>query len=101
MLPGAAKDQQIFDVAVHALQRISRKPGQSFHHKIKREFFNAEGIVREVEDDVSTEDCLNPLWKPAWASEEYNECDCPKCIAVRALAEVEAYYKEMGVLSGH
>jgi hypothetical protein len=31
---------------------------------------------------------LDPLWKPEWASGEYNPCDCEKCIAVRALHDI-------------
>lgn len=77
-------------VAISALERISRKPWSMVHKSSYRTF------VRKADDDIKIVTAamvdfgklLDPLWKPEWASGEYNPCDCEKCIAVRALHDI-------------
>lgn len=73
-------DAQITLIA--ALKRITRKAWPPDHRKTRE--FEDKRSHRVVE--VSGEN--DPLWKPGWAREEYNSCDCSKCIAIRALNDV-------------
>jgi hypothetical protein len=69
---------------ISALQRIARKAWPS-DHKTTREFLTGN----DIQFIQTKPEHYSPLWKPAWAKEEYNSCDCAKCIAIRSLNDAE------------
>ena len=88
---------EVKTTAISALQRIARKPGWPETHKWRREFYvkreeqqHANDIVRAVDQRGCpwTDEERGPLYLPLWAEHELNACDCPKCIAIQALADM-------------
>ena len=77
-----------------ALQRIARKPWPAEHKRVRE--FHDPVMKRYVKIEVGQHEGWNdPLWHPEWTTKpEMNQCDCPKCIALRALADVKEVVNE-------
>jgi hypothetical protein len=79
---------------VAAMRRIARKPWPQEHQRVREFYLREGGGLQRVRVSIRDTQKCNPLWMPDWAKAESNPCDCPKCIAIRVLRELDTFAEE-------